>query len=88
MWNVFSKNVFVHVVISDKEHDSDQDSSHSLPVSVPMSLSSRIAFAPNGDVVRPSNSFDSLAALYDGHWAPKLRPGAAGIKPKVVGIEY
>jgi len=78
----FRKMFFVHVVISDKEHDSDQDSSHSLPVCVPMSLSSRIAFAPNGDVVRPSNSFDSLAALYDGHWAPKLRPGAAGIKPK------
>ena len=71
---------------SDQEHDSDQDSSHSLPVCVPMSLSSRIAFGPTGDIVRPSNSFDSLAALYDGHWVPKFRPGTAGNKPKVSGI--
>ena len=54
----------------------DNDSSHSLPVSLPQTLSSQIVFGQYGpDTLKPSASFDSLGAIYDAHWAPKVRVG-------------
>ena len=62
------------------EHDNtdidDNESSHSLPVSLPQSLSSQVVFGRYGpDTLRPSASFDSLGALYDAQWSNRLNKG-------------
>ena len=63
----------------DVENNDDKDSSCSLPISLPQSLSSQIVFGQYGpDNLRPSASFDSLGALYDAQWAPKNRIGVWG----------
>ena len=62
------------------DHDNtdidDNESSHSLPVSLPQSLSSQVVFGRYGpDTLRPSASFDSLGALYDAQWSNRLNKG-------------
>ena len=62
------------------DHDiidtDDNESSHSLPVSLPQSLSSQLVFGRYGpDTLRPSASFDSLGALYDAQWSNRSNKG-------------
>ena len=65
---------------SDYVHDNidtdDNESSHSLPVSLPQSLSSQLVFGRYGpDTLKPSASFDSLGALYDAQWSNRSNKG-------------
>ena len=68
----------------DTHETDDNDSSHSLPITLPKTISSQLVFGQ--DQLKSSASFDSLGALYDAQWTPKFRFGARKVSSAQICI--